>query len=308
MPPRWSLDSSSVVDGDEDISCSSPVNDISHPSQSFSTSSDSSQQDEESREPSSDRNEARPQSPFSDSANHSPKKSVRFAEFATIHLYSRSCYNNDKGDDASSSSSCNTWYSPQELKSFRMDTIATIDLIVSGKVGDNDSPQQSSKFVFCSRGCEIRTPMGTVVRQKHRMDSLRAVFQYQDECRLLLRQWKRRTGIIAMIQQQQQLKSGAGTQRRHNSSSNRTSIRLTDVMNPLVVARLYSAHTQQSQQKARFRGELDQQSTSGVERDSSPSCTESSRTKRANNFGACMDSNKLDVQKREQHKRHDDLL
>jgi hypothetical protein len=176
MAPRWSLDGSTLAFAEEG-SCSSSI--VSGLSSSELQDERTDQRDEEENSLST-----------SISSTHHTK-SVAFQELATIFLYDTT-YNNkdDMESNASTSLSsssasvqypkvCNNfcgWYSNEELRSFKMDVVETVERIVSGEIGGGDND-------FCSRGCEYRTPVGTILRQKHRRDGLEAVLGYQFEQR-----------------------------------------------------------------------------------------------------------------------------
>jgi hypothetical protein len=179
------------------------------------------------------------------------KKSVRFAEYACVHLY-----------NPPTTTLASTWYSPKELKSFRDDTRRTIELIVASgnNIDDSDdenttsssssSSQQSHPVdSFCARGCESRTPMGSIVRNKHRVDSLRAVFKYQDTVRI--RQQLQR------YKQHRRLPSDQSTQQR-SSVRKQDDVDHVIEMDHNVIARLYEACTSQSRQMAYVMGQIDQ--------------------------------------------------
>jgi hypothetical protein len=91
--------------------------------------------------------------------------------------------------------------------------------------------------------------MGSIVRNKHRVESLRAVFKYQDTIRI--RQQLQR------YKQHRRLPSDQSTQQR--SSSRKQEDADHDIaMDHNVIARLYEACTIQSRQKAYVMGQIDQ--------------------------------------------------
>jgi hypothetical protein len=191
-----------------------------------------------------------------------PKKTVRFSEYASMHFYRRRCL------DGTS-----TWYSPDDLKAFRLDTIATIERIVAGTNTVpmySHSPRYSKTATgtgvdcedpeHCPRGCETRTPLGTVVRQRHRNDSMNAVFQYQDQCRRQLRLKRSRAAMtlpksVHIITEDEN--STNYSCKNGPTMMNRPTIRLVDVMDPDVLGEIYGTCTQQSQQAAKLAGHMD---------------------------------------------------
>lgn len=174
MPPRWSLDGSALALPEED-SCSSSI--VSGLSSSEVHDGLIDQRDEEENSLSS-----------SISSTHH-RKTVTFQELATVYLF-QNCGHPEEAHEESNASSSSTssgtrtercfeycsWYNHAELRDFKLDILETVDRIVAGDTGGGDRE-------FCSRGCEYRTPMGTVLRQKHRRDGLDAVLGYQLEQR-----------------------------------------------------------------------------------------------------------------------------
>ncbi|KAG7367778.1 hypothetical protein IV203_030521 [Nitzschia inconspicua] len=172
-----------------------------------------------------------------------PKKSVRFAEYASVHIYRRRCLEGTS-----------TWYSVEELKAFRMDAVSTIHRIVAGEA----SPScEDGSVEHCSRGCESRTPLGSTVRQRHRNESLQAVFRFQDECRRQLRLKRGRAAITKQIPQQD---VDVDNSKNNRHLQHGASIRLADIMDPNKLAEVYSRCTQQSKQSAQFIGQMDRMS------------------------------------------------
>jgi hypothetical protein len=180
-----------------------------------------------------------------------PQKKVRFAEYASFHIYRRRCVEGTS-----------TWYNQEDLNAFRMDTIATIHRIVAGDVhASNTNGIVITSEYYCSRGCEGRTPLGNMVRQKHRNDSLKAVFQYQDQCRRQLRLKRCRTSIITPANPS---KDNIAATANHQHTTKQRTLRLTDVMDPDKLGEMYAKATQQSRQAAQFVGQMDRWTASRV--------------------------------------------
>jgi hypothetical protein len=169
MAPRWSLDGSTMAfPSEEESSCSSSI-------VSGLSSSDVLQQQERTDDKEREDGDENSLSTSISSTQH-PKKNVVFQDLVTVFVYETIMIQNsdvvvtDDGDGYSG------WYSIEDLRRFKMDVVRTVEHILSGETygggGDND---------FCSRGCEYRTPMGTVLRQKHRRDGLESVLGYQYE-------------------------------------------------------------------------------------------------------------------------------
>lgn len=183
MPPRWSLDGSTRAFPGEESSCSSSI---------VSGLSGSDLQDERTDQRDEDENSL--STSISSTQEHT--KNVVFQELVTVFFYETPNHNEAAEESnafwsllstsASSSSSVqgtkgdedySGWYNNQDLRNFKMDVVETVDRILAGEIGGADNDD------FCSRGCEYRTPVGTVLRQKHRRDGLNAVLGYQSEQR-----------------------------------------------------------------------------------------------------------------------------
>jgi hypothetical protein len=279
MPPRWSLDSNvaaaTAADDAASVDARSPLSlhdnddDETLSLHSDCSSSNGSDEDDslifdECRDPSSSCSKQRERTvgAIRNAIRKHPviiikkKKAVRFAEYAHLHLYDP-----DVHRDTSAGTSCGTWYTPQELHAFRVDTIETIHRIVAGTTVEdthndhNDDHDDHDDTAFCSRGCETRTPLGAAVRHRQRMESLWAVLHYQQQCVLKLRQ-------------RLPSSSSPRRKRRHgrvdghdddDDDCHRRRPGLMDVLDVEHVARLYAAKTQQSQHKAHFLALVDAQ-------------------------------------------------
>mmetsp|Transcript_17257 Transcript_17257/g.31088 ORF Transcript_17257/g.31088 Transcript_17257/m.31088 type:complete len:345 (+) Transcript_17257:332-1366(+) len=262
MPPRWSLDSSSSHIGpssdmdEDDLSFNSSSSLMSSPAPTaVASNSSSSTDDEESRDPAPHVEE--------DSSKTNVKKSVQFSDFASLHLYYR------PGSEELESPSSSTWYSRSELKSFRMDTLQTVERILSGDTQDDLIQNwDAGSFVFCPRGCEGRTPMGTVLRHKHHEDSMRALFQCQDEMRRRRRRHRQKHQHHNKDQcrYDDDDESEPNHRRRSHCDSKTTfddedTIALEEMER---MARVYGEYTQQSLRMAQVMGQIDE---SNVQRD-----------------------------------------
>lgn len=137
------------------------------------------------------------------------KKSVRFTALSTMYVF----------EDENYYDITKTWYSRQDLKSFRADSFLTVNWMVINGIGDetgvvvgstgDDAEQQRAQqkrmqeqeyysnredynrgrelnaaardvdYVFCERGVECRTPMGRMLKNKRRLNAMRVVMMYQ---------------------------------------------------------------------------------------------------------------------------------
>ena len=281
MAPRCSLDSSA--------SSSSPVFVHHDDSEDEIMSSAPSSGDDESRNPPPD-DEHQDQSTQQDqqqlteeqTTTNKTKRSVHFATHATMHFYYRPTTRTSKGVES-------TWYNQDELYKFRKDVMDTADRMVAMNVHSTPSPQDND---FCARGCEYRTPLGSILRQKHRRDAMNAVFQYQYECRHLRldRRRRRHRGCHGSIQ-------NASSHHHHHHHKK------TVEPDPQVLADLYQARTYHSRTLAHVMGQIDQCSANNnkeqPETDSDSSFTTLTLS------GLTLDCSKLELQQlqRQQHRQ-----
>ena len=184
------------------------------------------------------------------SANH---RSVSFCPMATIllHPHITEYTPSEIGD---------SWYSSVDLKQFRQDCLDVADrlegsstiLSPSSKMDDEDGNRHTDSEEFCARGCEYKTRVGTMLRQKHRRDAMRAVFDYQDSQRAKQRHYSLHhhrhychqnfpktghdRGVVSLIDQEE-------------------------------LARIYSTWTHHSQQVARIMGNIDRSAVTVIKID-----------------------------------------
>jgi hypothetical protein len=141
------------------------------------------------------------------------KRSVGFEAYSTLYVF-----NDDSDGEEERYDVRNTWYSVQDLKSFRADAFLTVNWIVVKGIdpscGTEEQPHDSKSqnqlphkseysyyskkygidrnkevekinaatkkgYEFCERGVECRTPLGRIAKNKRRLDALRVVLLYQ---------------------------------------------------------------------------------------------------------------------------------
>ena len=171
------------------------------------------------------------------------QRSVSFCPMATIllHLHVTEYTPSEIGD---------SWYSSVDLKQFRQDCLDVADrlegsstiLSPSSKMDDEDGNRHTDSEEFCARGCEYKTRVGTMLRQKHRSDAMRAVFDYQDTQRAKQRHYS--------LHRHRRYCHQHSPKPGHDNG-------VASLIDQEELARIYSTWTHHSQQVARIMGKID---------------------------------------------------
>ena len=276
-PFSFSIEKNSPLDTDGDSSISSTASTSVVDCESGLTSSSDSDMDLDAALV------TKAQSLDQEPTTSSSKKSVGFESLSTLYIFD---------DDASGKKEKGfydidrTWYSSQELKSFRADAFLTVKWMVmkninprnkqvlndlqSGSSSRRHSKSKNTKkygydrqmeiqtisedanYEFCERGIECRTPLGRFVKNKHRVDAMRVVMLYQQ----MLKQHRRDRRREARRQQQKQYHDSPMTIQCHKPDPEALR-RIEADIDADALSSVYGLYCKDSSSEALARGQAD---------------------------------------------------
>ena len=165
------------------------------------------------------------------------RRSVRFDPKCALHVLDDNVCDQEDGAD--------TWYSAEDIQKFQADAWMNVNLLVTGKNKNNKS-DHCREQQFCSRGVECRTPLGRVVKEMRRSESMRAVLFYQEvqrgQQRVLMETSSSSSSVFTISNEQLQIEQDE---------------------NANAIARIYASHCKDAAEAALVLGRRDEQEAVG---------------------------------------------